>query len=367
MNLAEPLQQIDHTYVRVGNRKLTYFAGCDYFRLASHPKILKALDEGVRKFGLNVAASRLTTGNHALYEKLEQALAKFFYAECAVLTSNGYGTNLIAAQGLKGHFSHVLIDAKAHPSLRDASLFFDCPILDFQHRDAKDLARVVERCGTGSRPILLTDGMFSYDGSIAPLREYLKVLPKDSMMLVDDAHGAGTLGATGKGSVELEGIDRRRIVQTITLSKAFGVYGGAILCAKKWAQRMFQCRMFIGCTPLPLPLANAALVAISILRSDKPRRRRFAANIRYVKARLRTAGLPVVESPSPLFAILPDSSRQAAALKKRCLSAGIFPPLINYPGGPANGYFRFAISSEHTKAQLDALLECLLDYGPARD
>jgi 7-keto-8-aminopelargonate synthetase-like enzyme len=107
------LQQVDCTYVRSGNRKLIYFAGCDYFRLASHPQVLKAAQTGLKKYGLNVAASRLTTGNHQLYETLEKKLAGFFGAETATLASNGYAPNLMVAQALAGQFSHALIDERA--------------------------------------------------------------------------------------------------------------------------------------------------------------------------------------------------------------------------------------------------------------
>src|SRR5882672_7336931 len=108
MPLAEPLQQIDRTFVRHGGRKLIYFGGCDYFRLASHPEVLRALHDGAKKYGLNVAASRSTTGNHALFEKLEKELATFFRMERATLLSNGYATNLAFAQTFAGEFTHAL-------------------------------------------------------------------------------------------------------------------------------------------------------------------------------------------------------------------------------------------------------------------
>jgi len=120
MTEPEPLQQTDRTYVRFRQRKLSYFSGCDYFRLASHPRVMAAMQAGVKKYGLNVAASRMTTGNHVLYRELEAQLADFFAAESALLVSCGYMTNLVVAQALTGHFSHALIDASAHPSLADA-------------------------------------------------------------------------------------------------------------------------------------------------------------------------------------------------------------------------------------------------------
>src|SRR5262245_17824215 len=147
MKESPPLQQIDRTYVRFKNRKLSYFSGCDYFRMASHPKVLKAIEAGLKKFGLNVAASRMTTGNNPIYAELEMALAKFFGAQDAVLTSTGYVTNSIVAQALAGEFSHVLLDAEAHPAVADAAQFFNAPIVKFKSRDAEDLERAVGRCG----------------------------------------------------------------------------------------------------------------------------------------------------------------------------------------------------------------------------
>src|SRR5207247_7980952 len=136
-----------------------------------------------------------------------------------------------------------------------------------------------------SKLILLTDGMFARDGAAAPLDQYLRLLPKDALILVDDAHGAGVLGKTGKGSLEHAGVNRRRIIQTVTLSKAFGVFGGAILCAPAVRRRILEhSHLFIGSTPLPLPLANAALQSIKLLRTDKGLKQRLLRNTDDVKS-----------------------------------------------------------------------------------
>src|SRR4051812_11482772 len=116
MTEAAPLQQIDRTYGRLRGRKLSYFSGCDYFRLASHPRLTKAVLDGIKIYGLNVAASRMTSGNHVLYSELERSLRNFFEAPAALLVATGYLTNLVVAQTLASNFSHVLIDAEAHPS-----------------------------------------------------------------------------------------------------------------------------------------------------------------------------------------------------------------------------------------------------------
>jgi 8-amino-7-oxononanoate synthase len=362
MSEAEPLQQIRRTYVRQYGRTYSYFGGCDYFRLASHPKVHAALRDGLRRYGLNVAASRTTSGNHQVYLELEKALAHFFTTETALLTSTGYGTNLIAAQALAGQFSHALIDERAHAALKDAAEVLNCPVLQFKHRDAEDFARALERCGKGARPIVLTDGMFSRDGAVAPLRTYLKVLPPDGLLLVDDAHGAGTLGKSGRGSIELEAIPRQRVIQCVTLSKALGVYGGAILCSHKLRARLTNSRAFIGSTPLPLPLAVAATTSLHILQQDKKLRLRLNENAASVKTALGLAGLELPNFPGPIIPLHFNAPEQSAKVKRALLHAKVLPPLINYPGAPTNGYFRFVISSEHTAKQLENLVRTLTPF-----
>jgi 7-keto-8-aminopelargonate synthetase-like enzyme len=360
--MTEPqfLQQTDRTWVRFGHRKLIYFAGCDYFRLASHPRVLAAVQTGLKRYGLNVAASRLTTGNHVLYRQLEQRLARFFAAESATLVSTGYLTNLVAAQALAGHFSHALLDSAAHPSLADAAQFLNCPVLRFESCSAEALEVAVGRCGPGAKLLLLTDGMFARDGSAAPLREYLQVLPRDARLLVDDAHAAGVLGRTGKGSLEHAGVSRRRIIQTVTLSKAFGTYGGAILADERVHQQILdRSSMFIGGTPLPLPLAYAALKATELLDAQPGLRQRLFRNANYVKTGVRNAGLALPDRPGPIIPLPPMNKRGVAQFRAALLDAGIFPSFIKYPGAPANGYFRFVISSEHSREQLDRLIRVL--------
>ncbi len=363
MLVPEPLQQIERTYVRFRGRKLSYFSGCDYFRLASHPRVLAALQVGVSRYGLNVAASRMTTGNHRLYGDLEARLTKFFGAESALTVPIGYLGNLVAAQALAGSFSHALLDEQAHASLMDAASILECPILRFKHRDPKAVASAVERCGPGAKLILLTDGLFARNGSVAPLEKYRSVLPKDAMMLVDDAHAAGLLGRSGKGSLEYAGIGRAGVIQTITLSKAFGVYGGAILASRAIRSRaMEHSRLFVGSTPLPLPLAYAAQESVKLLQSDRSLKRRLAANADYVHQNLRALPGFAPEGAGPILFVHPKGRGTTRALKERLLRSGIYPSHIRYPGGPVQGFFRFVISSEHSRPQLDRLVAALSGF-----
>jgi 7-keto-8-aminopelargonate synthetase-like enzyme len=251
------------------------------------------------------------------------------------------------------------VDERAHAALQDASQLLNCPVLKFKHRDPESFATTLGRCGKAARPIVLTDGMFSRDGSTAPLKAYLKLLPQDGLLMVDDAHGAGTMGKSGKGTVELEGIGRDRVVQNITLSKAFGVYGGAILCSQKLRKQLVSSRLFAGSTPLPLPLAFAARQAVQLVRQNKTLRSRLLENAAFVKTRLRQAGLSLPDAPGPIVCIQSADRKKVERLKRALLAGGIFPPLINYHSNPGNGYFRFVISSEHTRKQLEALVQTL--------
>ena len=365
-HIAETLQQVDRVFVRSRGRRLVYFAGCDYYRLASHPRVLAAVRRGLKTFGLNVASSRKTTGNHALYEELERELTRFFHAERAVLVDNGYMTNLAVAQALRGEFTHVLMDARSHTSVADAAVLLGAKLVSFAHRDVADFTRQLRGLGKGARPVVFTDGMFSHDGSVAPLAEYLAVLPANAALLVDDAHGAGVLGRAGQGTPSHCGLRDARVIQTMTLSKAFGAFGGAIVGTRAVAEAILtKSRCFTGATPVPLPLAAGALESLRVFRAHPKLQARLHLNAAWLKERLRAGGMVLPDAPGPIVPLVPVSPKEADRLKRRLLAAGIHPPFIRYPSGPEGGFFRFVVSSEHTRGQLKALAE-VLTHGQLR-
>ena len=366
MTEPEPLQMVGANEVRWRNRTLVYFSGCDYFRLARHPAVALAARAALSKNGLNVAASRLTTGNHRIYAQLETELAAFFDTETAIIVADGYLAPLAVAQALAGEFSHAFIDALAHAALVDAAHMLRCPVKTFAHRDAAALARGFSKLGNRARPLVLTDGMFSHDGSIAPLSEYLKILPRSGMVLLDDAHGAGVLGATGQGALEHAGVTRKRIIQCGTLSKAFGVYGGFVLgtCALR-GEILARSAVFAGSTPPPPPLAGAALAALNILRRKPGYRKKLFHNVACLRSQLRRSGWEIAETPGPIIRLPAMDAAAASDLKSRLLAAGIYPPFLKYGKASAAGFFRFVISSEHTRAQLDNLAAVLTVFGSA--
>jgi 7-keto-8-aminopelargonate synthetase-like enzyme len=278
-------------------------------------------------------------------------LRVFFKVEEALVTSTGYTANLVIAQAQAGEFSHVVIDERAHASLKDAAQFLNCPILEYKHCDSAHAAQAFARCGPFARIALLTDGVFAHDGAIAPLAELIRILPPDGRVLLDDAHGAGVLGKNGRGTAEHFALRDKRVVRSITLSKAFGTFGGAVLGSRKLCRKIVShSRLFAGSTPPPLPLAKAAVYALATVQGDDGLRARLQRNTE------------LIGTEFPILTLVPKSRPDATQLKRDLLKAHIFPSLIQYPGGPRTGYFRFAISSEHTRAQIERLLAVIQKY-----
>ncbi|MFO1499796.1 MAG: pyridoxal phosphate-dependent aminotransferase family protein [Verrucomicrobiota bacterium] len=266
--LAAPLQLAGRTAVDDGQRELLYFGGCDYYRFSRDRRLLAVLRRATVRYGLSVCASRTTTGNHPLYGELEVRLADFFGAPRALVLPSGYGANLAVAEALRGQVQTALIDAKAHYSLWSAADALGCDVVPFHHRDPEDLLRALRWKSAPGRVILLTDGMFSLTGHVAPLRDYLAVLPRQGVVLVDDAHAAGVLGAHGQGTLEAQEVDRVRVIQTITLSKALGCYGGAVLGSSWLCDQVAAKSAVRGQHSIPLPLAAMARAALDRLKTD---------------------------------------------------------------------------------------------------
>jgi 7-keto-8-aminopelargonate synthetase-like enzyme len=358
--LPAPLRQVDRTFVRERGRRLSYFGGCDYYRLSSHPQVLAAVGSALEAHGMGVGAARLTTGNHPLYEELEAWLARFFRADRALLAGAGFAANLVVAQALAGEVTHALLDEEAHASLQEAVGLLGCPVRRFRHGDPEDLEQGLRALPRAARPLVLTDGLCGRDGSVAPLADYLARLPARGRLLLDDAHGAGVLGAGGRGTAELAGVQDRRLIRTCTLSKAFGSFGGVILAGTHLITRILdRSRWLAASTPIPLPAAAAALAAGRLIARDAAMRRRLQAHAAQAWTALTRAGLKLPATGSPIVAVWPQSPSTARKVGARLRQRGVHPPLIRYPG--SGEYFRFALSSEHTHEQLDGMTETLAD------
>ena len=361
MSLPEAIQPDDATHVRYHGKRLIYFGGCDYYRLAHHPKLLKAHEQAAARGGLGTGASRMTTGNHSAHVELEASLVKFFGCETATVIGDGYLANIALGQAANGRFDAVFIDEKAHMSLCDSAQFLGCPVMRYSHCNADDLAKRLSRRREAKRVLLMTDGVFGATGRIAPVGDLAKRLPRLATLWIDDAHGAGVLGDRLRGTAEHCGLSGRRVIQTITFSKAFGSFGGAIL-GPRWMRGSLLNgnHVVTGSSSLPVGLARATQVSFQLLHKRPALAKRLRRNTVFVKDKLLAAGLPVDNSLFPVISIECPAKKAAMALRRRILANGIYPSCIRYPADTEEDCFRFAFSSEHSREQLMHLVVTLL-------
>ena len=360
MSLPTAIQPDDATHVCYRGKRLIYFGGCDYYRLAHHPKLLKAHSQAAARDGLGTGASRMTTGNHPAHDELEKSLVNFFGYETATVVGDGYLANIALGQAAKGRFDAAFIDEKAHMSLRDAAQFLGCPIVRYRHCDAADLAKRLSRRRAAKRVLLMTDGVFGATGRIAPVTSLAKRLLRPATLWIDDAHGAGVLGERLRGTAEQCGLGGRRVIQSIVFSKGLGSFGGAIL-GPRWLRSALLGGnpVVTGSSSLPTGLAKATLASLELLRTRPGLAKRLRRNTAFVKDKLLAAGLPIGDPAFPVISLDCPKKKAAMALRRRLLANGIYPSCIRYPTGSEGAFYRFAISSEHTREQLERLVTAL--------
>ena len=359
MSLPAAIQPDGATHVRYRGRRLIYFGGCDYYRLARHPRLLKAHARAAASDGLGTGASRMTTGNHPSHDALEKSLVQFFGGETATVVGDGYLANIALGQAAEGRFDAAFIDEKAHMSLRDAAQFLGCPVVRYRHCDADDLAKRLSRRRAAKRVLLMTDGVFGATGRIAPLADLAKRLPRLATLWIDDAHGAGVLGERLRGTAEQCGLGERRLIRSVVFSKAFGSFGGAIL-GSRWLRGALRdgTPVVSGGRALPAGLALATRAALELFCERTGLAKRLRRNTAFVKGKLLAAGLPVGDAAFPVFS-LDCPGKKVAAMRRQLLATGIYPSCIRYPTGSVGAFYRFAISSEHTRGQLEGLAAAL--------
>ncbi|MCB0258906.1 MAG: pyridoxal phosphate-dependent aminotransferase family protein [Calditrichaeota bacterium] len=362
---APALTFVDRTYVLHRNRRLIYFGGTDYHRMSSHPEVTDAMCAAAQDYGISCTGSRVTTGNHPLHESLETKLAAFFHTEAALVFASGYLAAMVLLPAIVDEFELLLLDETAHPCLSDAARMLNKPVVTYAHNDPADLRKQLRRhLLAGKMPLIVTDGVFAARGDLPPLAEYAAIAEASGgKILLDDCHAMGVLGDSGLGSWEMAGIKREMIYQTGTLSKAFGVFGGVITGSKELIRRVEEKSMvFIGSTGLPLPLAAAGVASLEWLTRHREVIGMLQQRALATKQRLREAGLNLESTPVPIIAFGMADPESAGRMSQALLDAGIYPSLINYPGTPPGGLFRFALSSAHTDEQLALLVE-VIDFA----
>ena len=331
-------------------------SGCDYLGLSDDAVIREAWLKASASGPLQTGASRATTGDHPLYRRAEKAIADFLNEPAAVLTATGYLASLAVAQGLRDQATHVVVDASAHNCVQDGARLSGLPILSFASGDVRALYSVLRGLPPSARPLVATDGVYGIRGGIAPLKDYLEAVPASGWLWVDDAHGLGSVGATGRGSPEFFGLRDSRLIRSVTFSKALAVAGGAVIGdASLMEQVRTRAGAYLGSSAPPLAIAAAITAAVVRVHKLPGRVRRLQELARRFSNALPTRPEILNDPRTPVTAIHPSEAAQAQRLSEALVQAGFIPPWICYPGGPGGGFFRIALKATHSRSQIDRL------------
>jgi 7-keto-8-aminopelargonate synthetase-like enzyme len=349
---------IDHT-------SYSYFAGNNYLGLANNPEITQASVKALQTYGLNLAASRKTTGTSNLHIELERRLASFKEREDAVTFASGYLGNKILLETLSERYNTVLIDSMAHSSLLEGIPKAKVKIDFFNHRDSLHLATLLKNLSPGDSPIILTDGIFALTGEIAPLDQYYELALKyNALILVDDAHATGILGEKGKGTPEYFHLDEApNIFQSETMSKALGAYGGFLAGNHDFIQSIRdKSSFFSASTALPPPIVGGAVAALKLMVKHPDIRAKLQENLRRLKEGIINMGLKTNNVPTPIIPVFFESKEQALSLSHYLEQHCIIAPFVSYPVKTEEYLVRITVSASHTFNQIEELLETIKEW-----
>ncbi len=337
-------------------REMLMLASNNYLGLANDPRLKEAAISAIKRYGTGSSGSRLTTGNLIIHRQLEEALAQFKSTEDALLFSSGYMANIgtLAALGQKG--SVIFSDELNHASIIDGCRLSQAKVKIYRHNDLNHLEALLSENDSCSGRLIVTDGVFSMDGDMAPLPEIAQLAQHyGAMVMVDDAHGTGVLGKKGAGTVEYFGLGEAVDIQVGTLSKALGGEGGFVAGKKVLIDYLRNlARSFIFSTAPSPGVVGAALASLEIVREEPERRTRLYQNARCLRQKLSGTGLKLVSGETQIIAILIGSAATALALSQKLEEHGVFVPAIRPPSVPEGmSRLRVTVMSEHTPADLE--------------
>ncbi|MBA8887400.1 8-amino-7-oxononanoate synthase [Dokdonella fugitiva] len=356
------VELVDGATIVVDGRRLLDFASNDYLGLAQHPALREALARAAARWGVGAGAAHLLGGHRSEHADLEDALARWTGRERALLFSTGYMANLGVVTALLGADDLCVEDKLDHASLLDAAQLAGCALKRYVHGDVASAARQL-RAKPDAAALLATDGVFSMDGDVAPLRELARLAHAErATLMVDDAHGLGVLGADGAGSVAEAGLTQDDVpVLMGTLGKALGVAGAFVAGSAALVDGLVQsARTFVYTTALPPALAAATRVAIDVARHEGWRRDRLQRLVAHFRAGAAARGIGVLDSRTPIQPVVVGDSAAALALSQRLGDAGFFVPAIRPPTVPkGHARLRVALSVRHAESDVERLLDAL--------
>ena len=346
--------------IQVDGRWLIHLASNNYLGLTEHPRVIAAAQEALARYGVGAGSARLIGGTFPPHEELEAELVRFKQAEDCLLFSTGYMANIGIITAMAGPGDLVIGDRLNHASLIDACRLSGAAFRVYPHADANRLEEALhQRRNQYRRVLVVTEGVFSMDGDLAPLPAIVEIARRyDAWLLVDEAHSTGVFGAAGRGSLEHFGISTEGILQMGTLSKALGSMGGFLAGPKVFVELLRnKARSFIYTTALPPSCAAAALEALRVVKEEPGRRERLWENVRRWSSGLMQLGCELVSHASPIIPIRVGPNRQTMELAQALFEAGVYAPGIRPPTVPeGSARIRTSLTSLHTEGDLDAAL-----------
>jgi 8-amino-7-oxononanoate synthase len=344
----------------VDGRRMLSFCSNDYLGLAAHPALADALREGASRFGVGSGAAHLVTGHSAAHRRLEEDLADFTGRPRALLFSTGYMANLGVVSALCTRGEHVYADRLNHASLNDGARLAAARLKRYPHRDTAALARMA---ADGGAAMIITDGVFSMDGDIAPVPELAGVARSmGARLMVDDAHGLGVIGRGGRGTLDVLGQDHHRVPILVgTLGKAFGTFGAFVAGSDALIETLIQrARSYIYTTALPPAVAHATSVALALAVREDWRRERLETLIGRFRHGAAALDLPLLESHTPIQPLLAGDSLRALEWSLFLEDNGVLVTAIRPPTVPRGAArLRITLSAAHAESDVDRLLELL--------
>jgi 8-amino-7-oxononanoate synthase len=357
------VERVEGARIIIDGKPLLNFASNDYLGLAQHPALAAALARAAAQWGVGAGAAHLLGGHREEHALLEASLARWTGRDRALLFSTGWMANLGAVSALVGRADVCVQDKLNHASLVDAAKLAGCTLRRYRHADPESAARQLATAPDAGA-LLATDGVFSMDGDIAPLRDLARLCAgQRATLMVDDAHGIGVLGPEGAGSVAAAGLGQEEVpVLMGTLGKALGVAGAFIAGSAEQIEGLVQAaRPFVYSTAMPPALAAAASAAIDLARFEGWRRDRLERLVRHLRHGGAARGIALASSSTPIQPVPVGDAAAALAVSARLEDAGFFAPAIRPPTVPAGqARLRIALSALHGESDIERLLDALV-------
>jgi glycine C-acetyltransferase len=352
---------------RFDGRDVINLASNNYLGLANHPRVNAAAAKAALELGAGSGAVRTIAGSMSMHLELEQRFAAFKHADAALMFQSGFTANAGTVAAILDKEDVIVSDQLNHASIIDGARLSRAEIKVFPHKDAEAAgALLVETARPGRRQLLITDGVFSMDGDIAPLPDLVGVAERHgAIMMVDDAHATGVLGAGGAGTVDHFGLHGRVDIQVGTLSKAIGVLGGFIAGPRvliRWLEN--RGRPYLFSTSAPPAVVAACMSALDVIHDEPERLERLWSNTRAFKAGLHELGFDTGLSETPITPVIAGDEERAQALGRRLFEEGVFAPAIVFPTvvrGQAR--VRTIVTADHTERDLDEAVETFAKVG----